>query len=101
MLSLSLPIGLNSAIFAVVDALLLRPLRGVQEADRLAVVYSRTGSGPGYLPISYANYKDFRAQSRMLSDLAAAQGIRVALAAESGAENVPGEMVTANYFDVL
>lgn len=100
-LSLTLAIGLNSAIFTIVDALLLRPLPGVREVGRLAAVYNLSESGPGYFPVSYANYKDFRARTSSFSGLAAGQGIRVALAAGDQAETVAGEMVTANYFDVL
>lgn len=99
--SLALGIGLNTAIFSLINALFLRPLPGVTEPDRVVLMFSQTQGGPAYLPISHLNYKDFRAQSRSFTDLAAAQGIAVGLADEGGAETLAGEMVSASYFDVL
>lgn len=100
-LSLAFGVGLNTAVFSFIDALFLRALPGVDDPGRVAVMYSQTEGGPEYLPISYPNYKDFREQSRGFESLAASQGIAVGLADEAGAETLAGEMVTANYFDVL
>jgi hypothetical protein len=72
-LTLALGIGANTAIFSVVDTILLRPLP-FQEAERLMMlrgVDTRKGGGPGN--ISYPNFVDWRAQSGSFERLAASR----------------------------
>src|SRR5215468_6641898 len=67
-LALALGIGANSAIFSVVDSLVLRPLP-FPRAEELISVRNHVSQGTG--PLSWLDFADFRKQSRTLSQLAA------------------------------
>jgi predicted permease len=94
LVSLALGIGANTAIFSLVNAVLIRPVPVVREQER--IVWLRA-------PSSYPDYLDYRDQSRSFDGMAAATGSReFSLAREGGEpELLRGEFVTANYFDVL
>lgn len=100
---LALGIGANTAIFSVIDSVLLRPLP-VRDADRLVVVpltSSRTGD---YLPdMSYPDYADYKAQVTAFSDM-------LAYSLDSGAITLSDQStthveflnyVTGNFFSAL
>ena len=70
-LSLALGIGVNSAMFSIVNALLLRPIPVVKEPDRLLAVYQSPTTGPVFLSsLSYADYADLRNWNEVFSVLA-------------------------------
>jgi predicted permease len=92
-ISLALGIGLNTAIFSVVNAVLIRPLPHIKEQNRL--VWLRA-------PISYPDYLDYRHLTQSFEGMAAITGTSdFSLAHGSESELVKGEYVTENYFDVL
>ena len=100
-LTLALGIGANTAIFGVVNALLLRPLGGVAEPDRLVQV-GRQYAEKNYLSdSSYPDYLDYRAANTMMSGLAVISPTAFHLSARGETERVEGELVSGNYFDVL
>jgi predicted permease len=100
--SLTLGVGLSTAVFSFLNALFLRPLPGVAEPGRLVYLASGNRTGMRQMPISYPNYRDLRERAHSFSDLAAYQSIRVGLAAGNGEpDQVSGEIVTNNFFTVL
>ena len=101
-LTLALGIGANSAIFALVDATLLRPLP-YGDPGRLVTIWDRTESNPR----SYAsplNMLDWKARSRSFETIAGFTpnvGGMVMAGADGNAETVSRQWVTAGIFDVL
>jgi putative ABC transport system permease protein len=105
-LSLALGIGANTAIFTLIDAVLLRGLP-VEELDRLVRLYSTdeiatAATGRSYFPVSYPNFDDLRRQADSFSAAALFVWMPFNLGGEQGPpERVFGQMVSGNYFDVL
>src|SRR3982750_212160 len=69
-LTLTLGIGANSAIFSVIDTVLLRPLP-FPKPNELAAVWSQVGKGGARESQSFPDYVDFRDQARAFGSLAA------------------------------
>lgn len=100
-LTLALGMGANTAIFSLVNALLLRPLGGVAEPDRL-VQLGRQYVDKSYLSdSSYPDYLDYREGNTVMSGLAVVSPTAFHLSARSETERVEGELVSGNYFEVL
>jgi putative ABC transport system permease protein len=100
-LALALGIGANSAIFTVVNSVLLQPLR-FQKPEQLIVVRERNlKAGFPQFSLSPGNYVDFRDHNHAFSAIAAfgRQGLNLSGTAEP--ERLQGARVTANFFDVL
>ena len=101
-LVLGLGIGANTAVFSVIDAVLLRPLP-YPHPDRLVMIRESTpsfASGSASLP----NYLDWRAGQTTLTDLALSRGTSFNLAdpgSKAPPERINGAEVTANFFAVL
>lgn len=102
-LCLSLGIGANSAIFSVVDAVLLRPLP-YPDADRLTVlvdVHQGPGSEPEEYNVSAFNFLQWREQSRSFEQLEAMLPTPFNLTTGGEPEQVQGAAVTAGFFRLL
>ncbi|HTQ58268.1 MAG TPA: ABC transporter permease [Bryobacteraceae bacterium] len=98
--SLALGIGLNAAIFNLVSAVLLQPLP-VYEPARLFSVFTLDRNIPGILYCSYPNYQDYRDRNAVFSGLLLYTAIQATLTGERDPEELIGQIVTGNYFDVL
>jgi putative ABC transport system permease protein len=100
--TLALGIGANTAIFSVVNALLLRPLPYAQ-ANRLVMVWQdmRARGGPAQEWATPGNFADWQKARELFDAIAAIQGWQPSLTGSGAPESVAGEQVTASYFDVL
>jgi putative ABC transport system permease protein len=99
---LALTLAASTAVFSVVDAVLLRPLP-FEEPDRLVVAWERSPEiGVPFMEVSYPNYADWKAQSRKLEGLALMATVNwgFVLAGDEPVD-VPGRVVSGNFFDVL
>ena len=98
--SLAVGIGANSAIFSLVNALLLRP-RPVSQPEQLVELYVSEGEQQPYHATSYPSYRELRDRNDVLSGLAAYSIQQFKFGDENEVEEVWGEAVSGNYFDVL
>jgi putative ABC transport system permease protein len=98
-LTLALGIGANTAVFSVVDAVLLRALP-YHNSTRLIDVFSTTPSGDRD-GLSIAEFEDLRSQMRSLEDLAAFQSQSVNLTGGERPDRIRGAFVSANFFEVF
>jgi predicted permease len=98
-LTLALGIGANTAIFSVVNSVLLDPLPYWQP-DRLAALYSRSPEFPE-MSISYPNFLDWVRDNRSFTALAAFRSDDFNLTGMGEPERVATEMVSASFFSVL
>src|SRR5262245_40335080 len=99
-LTLALGIGANSAIFSLVNTILLRPLP-VREPQRLVSVFPtilRTGEAQAF---SYPNYVDVRDRNDVFSDLAAFHIAGMSLSRNGNNEIIYGYLASGNYFEML
>ena len=102
-LSLALGIGANTTIFTIVNAVLLNPLP-VKESSRLVSVFTtdqRATAFGAYAPMSRPNFEDLRAKNEGFSGMIAAGFAPMSLSGRGEPEQVFGQIVTGNYFDVL
>jgi len=102
-ITLALGIGAATAIFLVLDAVVLRPLPYRQSEELVSVLQPATvpGSGDQKWGMSAAGYFHFRANNRTLVDLAGYRTGGLTVTGEAGAETVQMGMVTASIFPTL
>jgi putative ABC transport system permease protein len=98
-LTLALGIGATTAIFSVVNAVLLRPLPW-PNADRLVLIWGTRGA-VRQNGVVYLDYLDWRQQSRSFDAFAVLRGQSVNLTGGDQPERVTGSFVTANLFPLL
>jgi len=103
LLSLAFGIGANTAIFTLVDQLLLR-LLPVKDPQQLVMLWGRGphyGSNNGPHKLSYPMYQDFSAHNQVFSGMFARWDTAMSVSAEGKTERVYGELVSGSYFPVL
>ena len=97
-LTLALGIGTNTAIFSVVNAVLLRPLP-FRDPSRLVLVIEK--SKYPTITVSYQNYLDWRDQSHSFESMEAIYGANMTLTGRGEPERLVARRVTAGFFPVL
>ena len=102
-LSLALGIGANTTVFTLVNAILLQPLV-VKDVDRLVAIQTtemRNNTPQTFGGTSRPNFEDVRDQNTVLSGASLVGFVALALSDSGEPEQVFGQMVTGNFFDVL
>jgi putative ABC transport system permease protein len=100
-LALALGIGANTAIFSVVNTVLLKPFV-YKDSDRLAVVW---GTSPqkevGIMPVTPADYTAWNERNTVFEQVAYSRDAQYSLTGAGEPESVRGYRFSANFFDVL
>lgn len=99
-ITLALGVGVNTAIFSVVNFILLRPLP-VSNPSQIMVMAEKPKGSADFSSVSYPDFLDFREQSNGLIDLAAYQLGLVGLSSEGKPERAVINYVTGNFFPTL
>jgi predicted permease len=102
-LSLALGIGANTAIFTLMDQIVLRKLP-VKDPDSLVMLYqtgAHNGSNMGTRMHSYPMYQDYQQKAEPLSEVICRRVIYTSLSVDNQTERVEAEMVSGNFFSML
>jgi putative ABC transport system permease protein len=99
--SLALGIGATTAIFSLVDTLILRPLP-VREPGQLVELVSQYPGDPPMNGFAWRYYERYRDQNRVFSDLVGMSPVRLAVTRDGGeAENIDTAYVVGRFFPAL
>jgi predicted permease len=104
-LALALGIGANSAIFSIVNSVLLRPLP-YKDPERLMVVWSSQGQpagkkGDSAMPVTSGDFLDWRKENKVFEQMAALHSQSVNITGDNNPEQLGGVRVSPNLFSIL
>jgi len=102
-LSLALGIGANTAIFTLIDQILLRKLP-VRAPDELVMLYQQgahNGSNMGLRMHSYPIYQEFQQRAEPLAEVISRRLIEASVSVDNQTERLDAEMVSGNFFSML
>ena len=99
-LSLGLGVGVNTAMFSLVDSLLFRPLP-VTSPQTLVDVFTAGGDGDDYATNSYPDFLDLKAQNTVFSDMLGYSPMFAPLSLGDRSRIALGQVVTSNHFTML
>ena len=102
-IALALGIGANTAIFTLIDQIVLRKLP-VSHPEQLVMLYqsvSHMGSNMGGRMHSYPMYQDFQQRAEPLAEVLARRLAAVSVSVDNQTERVEAEMVSGNFFTML
>jgi predicted permease len=97
--ALALGIGANTAVFSVVNGVLLKPL-GFKDPDKLVRVWEHS-NGIDHAAIAYPNFRDWKDLNSSFEELAAFRDTAFALQGREGSERIDGRQVSANFLPAL
>ena len=102
-LSLALGIGANTAIFTLIDQILLRQLP-VRDPESLVMLYQQgphPGSNMGLRQQSYPIYREYQKRAEPLSEVLARRLVQTSVSVDNQTERLDAELVSGNYFSML
>ncbi|HEU4935982.1 MAG TPA: ABC transporter permease [Vicinamibacterales bacterium] len=102
-LSLALGIGANTAIFTLIDQILLRKLP-VKSPEQLVMLFQRgphNGSNMGSRMHSYPIYQDYQQKAEPLAEVLSRRLVAASVSIDNQTERIIAEMVSGNYFSML
>ena len=99
-LSLGLGVGVNTAMFSLVDSLLFRPLP-VTSPDTLVDVFTTGGDGDEFATSSYQDFLDLKQQNTVFSDMLGYSPMMAPLSLGDRSRIALGQVVTSNHFTML
>jgi predicted permease len=102
-LCLAIGLGATTAIFTLLDQIVLRKL-DVRQPDRLVMIFQRgphNGSNAGYRMNSYPIYMDYMQKGAPLQEVLARRAIDASVAIDNQTERVDAELVSGNFFTML
>ena len=99
-LTLALGIGATTALFTVVNAVLLEPLP-FPDSNKLIQLWRSELPALTYGSASYARYLDWRQHQRVFTDLGAWSPRGYTISGQQGSERAPGAMASASFFGVI
>ena len=97
---LAIGIGVNTTIFSVVNAILLRPF-AFTDPERLVVLHELDTKNDDRAGVAWPNLVDWRSQSNVFTDIGAVQGRSLTLANVEEPERLEGSAITWNLFPML
>src|SRR5580698_10768053 len=98
-LTLAIGIGVNTASFSIMDAVVLRPL-AVPDLDHVVTIYEQQNHGDPQ-QVTLANFADWQRQSRSFEELAVRQPAAMSLTGAGDAAHVQAEYTTPSFFTIL
>ena len=99
-LTIAVGIGANTTIFGWVRALLLNPLRGATQPERVVAIENTAPDGTP-ITTSYLDFRDFRDNLHLVTSVSAYRGYAFSVGDAPNTERVWGEVVTGGMFDLL
>ena len=102
-LSLALGIGANTAIFTLIDQIVLRKLP-VQKPEELVMLYQQganNGSNMGTRMQSYPMYQDLQKKAEPLADVLCRRLVPASISIDNQTERLEAELVSGNFFTLL
>jgi predicted permease len=100
-LCIALGTGAVTTIFSAMNAIVLRPLPGVTEPDRLVTIQRRSPDGSEGAQASYRLYEQMRDGSKTMEDVAAWSKVDLSIGINGRGHAVYGNIVSGNFFKVL
>jgi predicted permease len=99
-ITLSLGIAANTTVFSWIHSVLLNPLPGAPQPERVFALESVTPGGD-WVPTSYPDYRDTRDYTKLFDSFSVSSPMTVAVGKDQAVEQLHAELVSGSFFDLL